>query len=74
MARQIIWLPKAEERFEEIIIYLQENWSDKEVTNFIKRTEAVLRLIYAFPNYIENRRRKISTKLLLLNIIFFYTV
>jgi plasmid stabilization system protein ParE len=39
MAYQIIWLPKAEHRFDEFILYLQKNWTEKEVIKFIERTE-----------------------------------
>ena len=42
MAYEIIWLPKAEERFDEIIYYLQENWSEKVVINFISKTNQKL--------------------------------
>ncbi len=49
MAHQIIWLPKAEERFDEIITYLKENWSEKEINNFVTHTEKVLKLISEFP-------------------------
>ena len=58
MARQIIWLPKAEEKFDEIIAYLQNNWTEKEVSNFIKRTEKVLQLILAFPKLYRRSKRK----------------
>ena len=42
MAYEIIWLPKAEERFDEIIYYLQENSSEKVVINFISKTNKKL--------------------------------
>ena len=58
MARQIIWLPKSEERFDEIIFYLQKNWTEKEVSNFIKRTETVLNLISAFPRLCRRSKKK----------------
>ena len=58
MARQIIWLPKAEERFDEIIFNLQKNWTEKEVSNFIKRTETVLNLISAFPRLYRRSKKK----------------
>ena len=37
MAYEIIWLPKAEERFDEIIEYLHQHWDDKAVSSFIKK-------------------------------------
>lgn len=38
MAYEIIWLPKAEERFDEIIEYLQLHWNDKVISSFIRKT------------------------------------
>ncbi len=58
MDRQIIWLPKAEERFDEIISHLQKNWTEKEVSNFIKRTEIVLNLISKFPRLYRRSGKK----------------
>lgn len=58
MDRQIIWLPKAEERFDEIISYLQKNWTEKEIINFIKRTQIVLNLISRFPRLYRRSKKK----------------
>ena len=45
MAYEIIWLPKAEERFDEIIEYLHQHWDDKAVRSFIKKaTEKILQI------------------------------
>ncbi len=41
----IVWLPKAEERFQEIIEYLEYKWNDKIIADFIEKTETVLRQI-----------------------------
>ena len=67
MAYKIIWLPKAEQRFSAIIIWLQENWTDKEITNFIQRTKEVLELISNNPDLYrksgkENIHEAIITK------------
>ena len=42
MAYEIIWLPKAEERFDTIIYYLEQNWTEKIVTDFIRKTHQKL--------------------------------
>ncbi len=42
MAYEIIWLPNAERRYDEIIAWLEENWTEKEIKNFVSRTEKVL--------------------------------
>lgn len=49
MAYEVVWLPKAAKRYDEIIEWLRENWSDKEITNFIVRTKDVLELISTNP-------------------------
>lgn len=49
MEYQIIWLPKAEERFQEIIEYLDYKWNDKVIADFIERTETVLLQIKRRP-------------------------
>lgn len=42
MDYQIVWLPKAEIRYQEIIDYLQYKWNDKVISKFIAQTEKVL--------------------------------
>ena len=49
MEYQIIWLPKAEERFQDIIEYLEYKWNDKVIADFIEKTETVLRQIQRRP-------------------------
>lgn len=44
-ALHIIWSPEAKETFENSIQYLETNWSEKEVRNFIDRVEEVVRII-----------------------------
>ncbi|PJA08084.1 MAG: hypothetical protein COX70_04650 [Flavobacteriales bacterium CG_4_10_14_0_2_um_filter_32_8] len=45
MAKQIIWTPQAEKTFNNIVVYLEENWTKKEVLNFIEATENIIRHI-----------------------------
>lgn len=49
MAYEIIWLPKAEDRFDEIIAYLQLHWNDKVVRSFIKQTSKKLSQVSERP-------------------------
>ncbi len=49
MAYQIIWLPKAEERYGEIIDYLQQHWNDKVIADFIAKTNTKLLQIKVRP-------------------------
>ena len=38
MAYKVIWSPQAELTFENVITYLTENWTIKQVENLITRT------------------------------------
>ena len=67
MAYKIIWLPKAEKRYDEIIEWLKKNWSNKEIANFVSRTDEVLELISIDPDLYRlsekrNIRQAIITK------------
>jgi len=65
MARKIIWLPKAEQRYDEIIDWLENNWTHKEIINFISRTEYVLDLISINPDiYQHSEKRNIRQALI----------
>ena len=58
MAYKVIWLPKAEKRYDEIIDWLQQNWSDKEIANFIARTDEVIENIKKDPEMYRRSERK----------------
>jgi hypothetical protein len=45
----IVWAPLARISYFEILDYLEQNWTSKEITNFIHRTEKVLELIATHP-------------------------
>ena len=50
MRYEIVWLPQAEIRFEEITDYLRNKWSQKEVDNFIARVNEVIDIISETPD------------------------
>jgi plasmid stabilization system protein ParE len=49
MDYQIIWLPKAEERYQQVIDYLQQHWNDTVIKKFILQTEKVLAQVQQQP-------------------------
>ena len=49
MALSIRWSAKAKKTYESILIYLTENWSDKEVDAFINKVEDSLKIISEHP-------------------------
>jgi plasmid stabilization system protein ParE len=49
MALEIIWSPKALENFHDVIAYLEENWPEQVIKDFVKRPENILELIADHP-------------------------
>ncbi len=54
----IIWSPKARITYFQILDYLEQNWSPKEILNFTSRTEKVLELISTHPKLFHYSRSK----------------
>ncbi|TLU98187.1 type II toxin-antitoxin system RelE/ParE family toxin [Dyadobacter luticola] len=50
MALKIIWSPRALENFHQVIAYLEVNWTEQVVRDFVQRTEKVLQLIADHPD------------------------
>ncbi|MCE6988682.1 type II toxin-antitoxin system RelE/ParE family toxin [Dyadobacter sp. CY323] len=50
MALDIIWSPRALDNFRDVIIYLDENWTEQVKRDFVKRTEKILDLIAEHPH------------------------
>jgi plasmid stabilization system protein ParE len=49
MGYQIIWLPKAEERYQQVIEYLQAHWNDTVIKKFVGQTEKILAQVQQRP-------------------------
>lgn len=49
MAKTIIWTPEAEKTLDDIIDYIDQHWSQKEVRNFIERVDRVTDHISRHP-------------------------
>ena len=45
MALKILWTPQAEKGFDDIINYLAEEWTDREIQNFLNETMQFLDLL-----------------------------
>ncbi len=75
MAYKITWSPRAEKRFDEIITYLLENWTEKEVRNFVLRTDEVLEMIVTYPSlYRKSEKKNIHEAILSKHNILIYKV
>jgi plasmid stabilization system protein ParE len=53
MAFKIILLPRAITGFDKIIAYIAENWTDREVTNFIDETDRFLEVLSTHPDILK---------------------
>jgi hypothetical protein len=49
MSYSVEWTAEAEIAYTTILLYLEQKWTDREVRNFIYRTEEVLQLIKNNP-------------------------
>ncbi|MCF0051040.1 type II toxin-antitoxin system RelE/ParE family toxin [Dyadobacter sp. LJ53] len=50
MALEIVWSPRALDNFHGVVAYLEENWFESVIKDFVKRTEHVLHMIADHPN------------------------
>lgn len=53
MALKIVWTPRAEKGFEKILAYIQENWTQREVQNFIRESFRFFALLTEHPEILE---------------------
>jgi len=61
MVREIIWSPLAVETFDNILDYLDENFGEKSVKDFLQRVDAKLKLIQSRPRMFRRSGRKSNT-------------
>ncbi|MBX2899184.1 MAG: type II toxin-antitoxin system RelE/ParE family toxin [Cyclobacteriaceae bacterium] len=59
---KIVWSDEANEGLDEIIEYLENNWTDREIKNFFIRLEACLDKIAEAPHRQKDSLRKPGTK------------
>jgi plasmid stabilization system protein ParE len=58
MAKKIIWSTRSEASFYKVVEYLKENWSDKEIDNFLDATEKVINYISEHPLMFRKTNKK----------------
>ena len=75
MPLKIKWSPKSKATYLKILEYLEENWTHKEVKNFVEKTNKVLFLILKNPEmYPLSKKRNIHKCVLTKQISFYYQV
>jgi plasmid stabilization system protein ParE len=56
MAVKLVWSKTADQGYTRIIKYLEEKWSDKEVSNFVRETKHFFDLLKENPRILEPSR------------------
>ena len=60
MGLKIVWSPRALEGFDQIVLYLERNWTEKEVSAFVKQTTHFLELLSENPRILQRCSNKIN--------------
>jgi plasmid stabilization system protein ParE len=53
MALKIVWTVRAAQGFDRIIKYLEEQWTEKEVKNFVKEANVFFELLKEHPGILQ---------------------
>jgi plasmid stabilization system protein ParE len=74
MAYQIKWTLRAEESYESNIAYLEAEWTDREISNFVNAVEKKLQQVAIFPEMFirTNKRKNIRKTIINKQIVLFY--
>ena len=56
MAVKLVWTKRADQGYARIVKYLQEEWTDKEVYNFVRETNHLFDLLKENPQILEPTR------------------
>jgi len=74
MVYEIKWTSRAKESYDSNVSYLEKEWSEKEIKNFVIAVEEKVRLIAIFPELfiVTNKRKHIRKTIINKQIILFY--
>jgi len=76
MAKEIKWTKTAAKNFDKVIDYLENNWSEKIVSNFVTRTFDLLDLLAELPEIgeLQDKKRQIRGMLITKHNKLFYRI
>lgn len=76
MALKIFWSRRADKRFDDIIIFLQEKWGPQVTTTFVRKVYDFLEVLSEFPELgtIENKEKNIRGFTIVKQVNIFYKV
>lgn len=57
MALKVHWTKRAEKTFEKVVVYLLKEWSEKEVQNFVRKTNNVIGHISEKPKMFPSSKK-----------------
>ena len=56
MAVEIVWSKRADQGYARIVKYLEEEWTEKEVRNFVRETKHFFDLLKENPHILESSK------------------
>ncbi len=75
MALEIVWTSKASLSFEGNIQYLRENWSDKEIGDFVSETFSVIDQVSKMPEmFPASKSKKVRKAVITPHTTLFYRI
>jgi len=76
MALKIYWSNSADEKFEQIIAYLNKNWGEKVTSNFVNNVFDFLEILKKFPKIgsIEYEEKNIRGFVIVKQVTLFYRI
>ena len=76
MALSIYWSKRADKKFDSIIDYLQDKWSERIARSFVRKTYEFLDILIDFPEIgsVENKEAGIRGYTLIKQITIFYVI
>ena len=57
MALELVWTKRAIAGYDRIIKYLQDQWTDREIRNFIRQSHEFFELLKQYPELLEKTER-----------------
>jgi len=73
MAFKVVWTLEASESLDQIVCYLEQNWSEKEIVTFIQKANRVILLISKQPHLFNiSEKRNIRKAFISRNNSLFY--